>query len=192
MGVQYIAGVDEVGRGCLAGEVLAAAVILNPDIHIKDLNDSKKISSQKRTFLAGLIKNQALDFAIGAASVEEIDRLNILNATMLAMQRAVLALKIKPHQVVVDGNQCPSLEIPVTAIVGGDGKVPSISAASILAKVERDKQLTELHDLYPQYGFDKHKGYPTKLHLEQIKNHGVSVYHRKTFKPVQKYLNSII
>lgn len=192
MGVQYIAGVDEVGRGCLAGEVLAAAVILNPNINIKDLNDSKKISSRKRTLLAGLIKEQALDFAIGTASVEEIDQLNILNATMLAMQRAVLALKIRPHQVVVDGNQCPNLEIPVTAVVGGDGTVPSISAASILAKVERDKKLTDLHSLYPQYGFDKHKGYPTKLHLEQIKNHGVSVYHRKTFKPVQKYLNSII
>jgi ribonuclease HII len=187
----YVAGVDEVGRGPLAGDVVTAAVILNPQHPIVGLNDSKKLSELKRTVLANEIKNHAVAWAIGRASAQEVDELNILEATMLAMQRAVSSLAIKPEKVFVDGNKCPKLDVPVEAIVQGDGLIDCISAASILAKVQRDSEMVELHRLYPSYGFKQHKGYPTKLHLQKIQEHGITPYHRTTFGPVRRYLEAL-
>jgi len=182
-----ICGVDEAGRGPLAGPVSAAAVILDPARPIEGLADSKKLSEKQRDRLAPLIRARALAWAVAYAEVEEIDRLNILQATLLAMKRAVEALSIRPQQVLVDGLYCPQTGIPSQAIVKGDSKVAAISAASILAKTARDELMLQLHGRYPQYGFDAHKGYPTAAHLAALREHGVSVVHRKTFKPVRQF-----
>jgi ribonuclease HII len=183
-----VAGVDEAGRGPLAGNVVAAAVILD-DLHpIKGLNDSKKLSAGQREKLFAEIHAKALCVSVGEASVEEIDRLNILQATMLAMQRAVHGLRLKPGKVLVDGNRLPKLDVLAEAMVGGDAKVQAISAASIIAKVTRDRQCEELHALYPQYGFDAHKGYGTAAHLAALKEHGATAIHRKSFAPVAQAL----
>ena len=187
---KLIAGVDEAGRGPLVGNVVAAAVILDPNSMIPELDDSKKISEIKRIFLSTEIKTKALCWSIGQASPDEIDRLNILQASLLAMQRAVLNLKHIPEKVLVDGNVVPRLNIESEAIVGGDGKIPSISAASIIAKVTRDEQMKILDAEYPEYGFAKHKGYPTKKHMEALKKFGVLKDYRKTFKPVKNILNN--
>jgi ribonuclease HII len=185
-----VCGVDEAGRGPLAGPVVAAAVILDPARPIDGLNDSKQLSARRRVFLAEQIRRSALAWAVAAASVEEIDRINILQASLLAMQRAVTALvdrhRLLPVQVLVDGNRCPELAYPVSAIIGGDGKIAAIAAASILAKTVRDDGMLELHAAYPQYGFDRHMGYPTALHLQALGEHGASPHHRRSFGPVAR------
>jgi ribonuclease HII len=185
-----VCGVDEAGRGPLAGPVVAAAVILDPARPIAGLNDSKRLSARRRAFLAEQIRRSALAWAVAAASVEEIDRINILQASLLAMQRAVNALvdryRLLPVQVLVDGNRCPELAYPVAAIIGGDGKIAAIAAASILAKTVRDDGMRELHAAYPQYGFDRHMGYPTALHLQALREHGASPHHRRSFGPVAR------
>jgi len=186
-----ICGVDEAGRGPLAGPVSAAAVILDPANPIPGLNDSKKLSEKQRDKLALLIRERALAWAVAYASVEEIDRLNILQATLLAMQRAVQALSIQPQQVLVDGLYCPQTGIPSEAIVKGDSKVAAISAASILAKTDRDALMLQLDAQYPQYGFSIHKGYPTAAHLAALRAHGASEVHRKSFKPVRELLRVV-
>lgn len=183
------AGVDEVGRGPLVGAVVTAAVILDPDNPIEGLNDSKKLSEKKRNALAEEIKTKALTWSLGRAEPAEIDELNILHATMLAMQRAVAGLTVQPELALIDGNRCPELSMPAKAVVGGDGLEPAISAASIIAKVARDQEMTELDQQYPQYQFAKHKGYPTKLHLELLAQHGACPEHRRSFKPVQRVLS---
>ncbi|MDA8621053.1 ribonuclease HII [Psychrosphaera sp.] len=183
-----IAGVDEVGRGPLVGDVVTAAVILDPNKPIEGLTDSKKLSEKKRVALAEIIKRDALAWAIGRADPSEIDELNILHATMLAMQRAVARLDIQPEHVLIDGNRVPELPIAGNAVVKGDALVPEISAASIIAKVARDQEMDELDQLHPEYGFAKHKGYPTKLHFEMLAKYGPTPHHRKSFKPVQKAL----
>ncbi|MDG2954464.1 ribonuclease HII [Bisgaard Taxon 10/6] len=185
-GYELIAGVDEVGRGPLVGAVVTAAVILDPNNPIAGLADSKKLSEKKRLALAAEIKEKALAWALGRAEAEEIDKLNILHATMLAMQRAVKSLKISPHLVLVDGNRVPKLDMPAQAIVKGDGKVAEISAASILAKVARDQEMEALDKRFPQYEFAKHKGYPTKVHLEKLAQFGALPQHRRSFAPVRK------
>jgi len=185
-----VCGVDEAGRGPLAGPVSAAAVILDPASPIPDLADSKRLSERQRDRLAGIIRERALAWAVTYAEVEEIDRLNILQATLLAMQRAVLALSMRPHQVLVDGLYCPQTGIPSQAIVKGDSKVAAISAASILAKTARDGLMRDLHEQYPHYGFDSHKGYPTAAHLLALREFGVSLVHRKSFRPVRELLCS--
>ncbi len=180
-----IAGVDEAGRGPLCGPVYAAAVILDPARPIDGLNDSKKLSEKKREALAPLIRERALAWAVGIATVEEIDRLNILHATMLAMRRAVEGLAVPPDQVLVDGNRIPpGLTVPARAIVGGDASEAAISAASILAKTGRDHEMMALAALYPQYGIAKHKVYPTAEHLAALRAHGPSPIHRRSFAPV--------
>lgn len=184
----HIAGVDEVGRGPLAGPVVAAAVILDPKQPIEGLNDSKKITEKQRDRLDIEIKELALCWALGRAEVAEIDGLNILQASLLAMQRAVEALSIVPDQVEVDGNRPPILAMPVTAIIGGDGLIPAISAASIIAKVARDAEMVALAQLFPQYGFERHKGYGTKAHLAALAEHGPTPHHRHSFAPVRKAL----
>ena len=182
------AGVAAAGRGPLAGPVVAAAVILD-DLHpIKGLGDSKAIGPRRREALYDEIRARALCCAIASASAEEIDRLNILQATLLAMRRAVEALRLLPHRVVVDGNRVPPLSMPVAAVVKGDALVPAISAASILAKVHRDRLCLELHAQYPQYGFDAHKGYPTAEHLAALRQHGACVEHRRSYAPVRAVL----
>lgn len=179
------AGVDEAGRGPLCGPVYAAAVILDPLRPIDGLNDSKKLSEKKREALAPLIRERALAWAVGIATVEEIDRLNILHATMLAMRRAVEGLAVPPDQVLIDGNRVPpGLAVPARAIVGGDASEAAISAASILAKTGRDHEMMALAALYPQYGIAKHKGYPTAEHLAALRIHGPSPIHRRSFAPV--------
>lgn len=183
-----IAGVDEAGRGPLAGNVVAAAVILDDLNPIKGLNDSKKLTALRREKLFVEIHAKALCVSVGQASVEEIDRLNILQATMLAMQRAVNGLRLKPGKVLVDGNRIPKLDVLAEAIVGGDAKVQAISAASIIAKVTRDRQCDELHAEFPQYGFDAHKGYGTAAHLAALQKHGATPAHRKSYAPVAKAL----
>ncbi|HDR1924001.1 ribonuclease HII [Pasteurella multocida] len=190
-GVELIAGVDEVGRGPLVGAVVTAAVILDPHQPILGLNDSKKLSEKKRLLLAEEIKQKALAWSLGRAEAEEIDQLNILHATMLAMKRAVENLKIQPHFVLVDGNRVPELMIPAQAIVKGDGLVAEISAASILAKVARDQEMAELDKRYPEYAFAQHKGYPTALHLAKLAELGPLAQHRRSFAPVQKLLNTL-
>ena len=179
-----LAGVDEAGRGPLAGPVVAAAVILDDLKPIKGLADSKKLTAKIRDRLFDEIRAKALCFAIAEASVEEIDSLNILQATMLAMQRAVEALRLKPTLVYVDGNRLPILDVRAEAIVKGDEKVQEISAASILAKVHRDRMCEEMHRQYPDYGFDAHKGYGTAVHLKALQSLGPTPFHRKTFAPV--------
>ena len=186
----YTAGVDEAGRGPLAGPVIAAAVILPADHGLEGLTDSKKLTEARREALAEAIREQAVAWALGRAEVEEIDRLNILQASLLAMQRAVAALDVRPRQVLVDGNRCPDLDCPVEAIVRGDAMVPAISAASILAKVARDREMCELDARYPQYQLARHKGYPTRVHLEALAEHGVSVIHRRSFGPVRRLLEA--
>ncbi|MFN7369009.1 MAG: ribonuclease HII [Burkholderiales bacterium] len=181
-----VCGVDEAGRGPLAGAVVAAAVILHPDRAIPGLADSKKLSARKRERLALEIKQQAWAWAVAEASVEEIDQLNILQASLLAMKRAVMSLSLVPDRVLVDGNQLPDLPYSVQAIIGGDASQPSISAASILAKTSRDAALIELDQRYPDYGFAQHKGYPTPQHLQAIRQYGVLPVHRKSFAPVAK------
>lgn len=186
--ILLVCGVDEAGRGPLAGPVSAAAVILD-DVHpIAGLADSKKLSEKQRDLLAPIIRERALAWAVAYAEVEEIDRLNILQATLLAMRRAVLALPVQPHQILVDGLHCPQTGIASQAIVKGDSKVAAISAASILAKTARDELMLNLHERYPQYGFDGHKGYPTAAHLAALREHGVSEVHRRSFKPVRDLL----
>ena len=179
-----VCGIDEAGRGPLAGPVVAAAVILDPARPIAGLDDSKKLSEKKRVLLAELIRREAVSWAVAEASVEEIDRLNILQATFLAMQRAVAALAVRPESALVDGNRCPRLDVPVEAVVKGDGKIASIAAASILAKTARDAGMLDLHTLYPQYGFDRHMGYPTAAHFAALNEHGASPVHRRSFGPV--------
>lgn len=183
-----IAGVDEAGRGPLIGSVVTAAVILNPARPIAGLNDSKKLSEKKRERLFGEIQQHALAWCIAEATHTEIDELNILHATMLAMKRAIEGLTITPYKALIDGNRCPETHITCQAIVGGDGLEQSIGAASILAKVSRDRQLRVLDSHYPQYGLAKHKGYPTKAHLEAIAQHGILPEHRKSYAPIKKYI----
>lgn len=186
---KLIAGVDEVGRGPLVGAVVTAAVILDPERPIAGLADSKKLSEKKRLLLAEEIKEKALAWSLGRAEAAEIDQLNILQATMLAMCRAVQGLHIQPDFVLIDGNRIPSaLNIAAQAVVKGDSLVAEISAASILAKVARDQEMLLLHQKYPQYGFDRHKGYPTKLHLEMLEKYGILAEHRQSFAPVKKYI----
>jgi ribonuclease HII len=183
-----LCGVDEAGRGPLAGPVVAAAVILHPERPIPGLADSKVLTARKREALFDEIRERALAWRIAEASVEEIDRLNILHATMLAMQRAVHGLidsGVMPDLVQVDGNRCPQVKCAVEAIVKGDALVPAISAASILAKVSRDRQLLTLHAEFPQYGFDAHSGYPTPQHLAALTEHGATIHHRRSFAPVR-------
>ncbi len=188
-GQALICGVDEAGRGPLAGAVFAAAVILNPEKPIIGLADSKKLSEKKRDLLAEQIKEHALAWAVASCSAQEIDEINILQASLLAMKRAVEALKLQPSEALVDGLHCPKLSIATRAIVKGDSKEACISAASILAKTARDAELYILDRQYPEYGFAKHKGYPTPLHMEMLQKHGVSDIHRKTYAPVKKLLN---
>lgn len=183
-----IAGVDEAGRGPLAGPVVAAAVILDDLKPIKGLADSKQLTAKRREKLYDEIRAKALCCSIAQATVEEIDRLNILQATMLAMQRAVQGLRLKPAKVLVDGNRLPALDVLAEAIVSGDALVPAISAASILAKVSRDRMLLELHALHPEFGFDRHKGYGTAQHLRALQTHGALAVHRRSFAPVARAL----
>lgn len=183
-----VAGVDEAGRGPLAGPVVAAAVILDDLKPIKGLNDSKVLTARARDRLFDEIHAKALCFCIAHATVEEIDTLNILQATMLAMRRAVEGLRLRPHKVLVDGNRLPVLRITAEAIVKGDAKVKAISAASILAKVHRDRLCVELHEQHPHYGFDGHKGYPTPEHLAALRTHGACPAHRRSFAPVREVL----
>lgn len=184
-----IAGLDEAGRGPLAGPVVAAAVILDPGKSLDGLADSKALSPRRRIHLAEFIKRQALCWAVGTASVGEIDRINILQATLLAMQRAVTGLRLSPTQLLVDGNQLPrSLACPAKAIVRGDQTVDCISAASIIAKTYRDELMSELDSLYPQYGFKDHKGYGTRRHIEALERFGVSPVHRRSFAPVRRMI----
>lgn len=180
-----ICGVDEAGRGPLAGPVYAAAVILDENRPIEGLADSKKLSEKKRDKLAVEIRQHALAWAIGRADVEEIDRINILQASLLAMRRAVESLPLMPGEVLVDGLHCPALPVPAKAIVKGDDSVAQIAAASILAKTARDAAMLALHDIYPQYGFDRHKGYGTADHLAALREHGASPVHRGSFAPVK-------
>ena len=184
--VGLVAGVDEAGRGPLAGPVVAAAVILDDLKPIKGLNDSKKLSEKRREKLYDEILANALCCSIAEASVEEIDQFNILQATLLAMRRAVDGLRLKPVKVLVDGNRLPVLDVRAEAIVQGDALVPAISAASILAKVHRDRMCAQLHAQYPQYGFDRHKGYGTAEHLKALADHGPSPWHRSSFAPVAR------
>ena len=184
--VGLVAGVDEAGRGPLAGPVVAAAVILDDLQPIRGLNDSKKLSEKRREKLYDEILAKALCCSIAEASVQEIDQLNILQATMLAMRRAVDGLRLKPVKVLVDGNRLPVLDVRAEAIVQGDALVPAISAASILAKVHRDRMCAQLHAQYPQYGFDRHKGYGTAEHLQALSEHGPSPWHRSSFAPVAR------
>ena len=183
-----VAGVDEVGRGPLAGPVMTAAVILPSEYNIPGLNDSKKLSKAKRQDLDQLIRQQAVCWALGEATVEEIDQLNILHATMLAMQRAVNALEIQPELVLIDGNRCPELPMRSRAIIGGDGLEPAISAASILAKVARDHLMERYALEFPHYGFERNSGYPTAQHRQALQEYGVTRIHRRSFAPVQKAL----
>jgi len=184
----YVAGVDEAGRGPLAGAVFAAAVILDPTKPITGLNDSKKLSEKRREVLFVEIQTKALAWSIAEASAAEIDAINILQASLLAMQRAVAGLSVVPTEVLVDGNRAPVFACPARAIIGGDALEPCISAASILAKVARDRTLLDLHARYPQYGFDRHKGYPTAEHMAALVAHGACPEHRRSFAPVKRVL----
>ena len=183
-----IAGVDEVGRGPLAGPVVTAAVILDPNNPIAGLDDSKKLTEKKRIILAEQIKEKALCYSIARAEYTEIDELNIFQATLLAMKRAVAGLTMKPDRVLVDGKFCPDIPFPCEAVIKGDSRVAAISAASILAKVNRDNEMIAMEENYPGYGFAKHKGYPTKVHIEALEKLGITPIHRRSFKPVKKIL----
>ncbi len=186
---RHVAGVDEVGRGPLAGPVVAAAVILDPARPIDGLADSKQLSEARREALAGQIRAQALAWALGRAEVEEIDRINILQASLLAMRRALAALAVVPDYALIDGNRCPApLDCPAEAVIKGDQRVAVISAASIIAKVARDREMIVLDDDYPGYGLASHKGYPTRAHIEALQRQGVTAIHRRSFGPVRKLL----
>ncbi len=187
----WVAGVDEVGRGPLAGPVVTAAVILDPERPVSGLADSKVLSEKKREALFEEIQMNAKAWAIGRAEVEEIDKINILQATMLAMQRAVAGLALQPGHVLVDGNRCPAFPCTAEAIIKGDGKIPAISAASIIAKVTRDREMVLLDAEYPGYGLAGHKGYPTKAHMTALQNLGVTPIHRRSFAPVRRALKHI-
>ncbi len=190
-GLRLVAGVDEVGRGPLAGPVVAAAVILDPARPIAGLADSKKLSEARREALAPLIREQALAWALGRAEVEEIDTLNILQASLLAMRRALLALPVAPELALIDGNRCPAgLPCPAEAVVKGDSRVAAISAASIIAKVARDQEMQALDAQYPGYGLAAHKGYPSPAHLEALGRLGVTIIHRRSFAPVRRLLEA--
>ncbi|MDY1046900.1 ribonuclease HII [Pseudomonas coleopterorum] len=182
---ELVAGVDEVGRGPLCGAVVTAAVILNPRRPILGLNDSKKLTEARRELLYDEICEKALAWCIARAEVEEIDRLNILHATMLAMQRAVQGLSITPRLALIDGNRCPQLDVPSAPVIQGDAKVPAIAAASILAKVSRDREMSAFELIYPGYGMGGHKGYPTPVHLEALTRLGPTPIHRRSFAPVR-------
>jgi len=186
-----MAGVDEVGRGPLAGPVVAAAVILEANGNIRGLNDSKLLTAEERERLDGEIRKRAICWSIGEASVAEIDTLNILHAALLAMRRAVEGLVRQPQIVLVDGNQRPQLTMPVRTVVGGDAKVRAISAASIVAKVHRDRLCQQLHDEHPQYGFGSHKGYSTPEHLNALRQHGACPHHRRSFAPVRSVVDQL-
>jgi ribonuclease HII len=190
--MEIICGIDEAGRGPLVGNVLAGAVILNPHCPILGLKDSKKLSSSQRNVLYEEIMQRSLAWGIGSASPQEIDQLNILGATMLAMKRAlhhlIIQFKISPNLVLVDGNRIPEIDIYARAIIKGDTKEPSISAASILAKVTRDREMLQMHQQYPDYGFDQHMGYPTKMHLLKLAQNGLIPGYRHSFKPVKDLL----
>ncbi|MBV7316245.1 ribonuclease HII [Shewanella sp. NIFS-20-20] len=188
LGQGLVAGVDEVGRGPLVGDVVTAAVILDPANPIAGLNDSKKLSEKKRDGLFDTIMANALAVSVGRASPAEIDELNILHATMLAMQRAVAGLSVTPIRILVDGNRTPDFGIEADAVIKGDGLIACISAASIIAKVIRDREMAELDSKYPQFAFAKHKGYPTKAHFEAIAAHGIVPEHRRSFRPVKEWL----
>lgn len=185
---RHTAGVDEAGRGPLAGPVFAAAVILNHKKPIAGLDDSKKLSPRRRAELEVIIKERALSWSIAKAEVAEIDQMNILVASLLAMKRAVQGLEIQPQFALIDGNKLPGLNCPARAVVGGDALHDEISAASILAKQARDRDMIELADLFPQYGFERHKGYPTKAHLQALQIYGVTEQHRRSFSPVRNLL----
>ena len=186
------AGVDEAGRGPLVGNVVAAAVILDPEHPIEGLDDSKKLSATRREALAAQIRVQALAWQVTSVSPEDIDRLNILHATMYAMQQAVDGLTTIPDHAFIDGNRCPALSVAATAVIKGDARVAAISAASILAKVERDAQMDALHAEYPQYGFAQHKGYPTKAHMQALEEFGVCPQHRRSYGPVRRILEGAV
>jgi ribonuclease HII len=183
-----IAGLDEVGRGCIAGAVFSAAVILNPDAPIPGLADSKKLSPKQRDELADLIKRSALCWSIGRSECSEIDRVNILQASLLAMRRAFSTLSVRPDKALVDGNKVPDLPCPSEAVIKGDALIPAISAASILAKVARDSEMAFLDSVYPGYEFYRHKGYPTALHLQRLALLGITPIHRRSFAPVKPYI----
>jgi ribonuclease HII len=187
-GFWFIAGVDEVGRGPLAGPVFASACILPGKFDLPGLNDSKKLSAKKREYLAEKIKEQAVAFALGSASAAEIDRINILQASKLAMKRALANLSVSPDFVLVDGRDRLNIDLPHRPVIGGDGLCAGIAAASILAKVARDKLMDEIHEIYPQYCFDQHKGYGTALHLELIAKFGPCPIHRRSFSPIKEML----
>jgi ribonuclease HII len=184
----HVAGVDEAGRGPLAGPVIAAAVILDPENPVIGLKDSKQLTPSRREALYLEITQKAIAWEVGRAGVEEIDRLNILQATLLAMQRAVVRLSPPARYVLVDGNQCPRLDCPVEAVVGGDSTIAAISAASIIAKVTRDREMVELDRRYPGYGLARHKGYPSREHLLALQQLGVTPLHRRSYAPVRKLL----
>jgi len=186
----HVCGVDEAGRGPLAGPVYAAAVILDPANPVAGLADSKKLTARRREIVAAEIRAKATSWSVASASVEEIDALNILKASLLAMRRAVESLALVPGEVLVDGLHCPQLAVPVRAVVRGDATVAEISAASILAKVARDAVMQELHARFPQYGFNLHKGYPTAAHLAALRTHGVSSVHRRSYAPVRALLGT--
>lgn len=186
--VRRIAGVDEVGRGPLAGPVIAAAVILDPDNPIAGLRDSKKLSEKQREKLEISIKAMALAYSYGRSEPDEIDEINILQASLLAMSRAIDSLSIDPDHVLVDGNRTPNTVYPVIAIIKGDNSEDCIAAASIIAKVKRDNEMKALHEHHPEYGFDRHKGYPTKYHLQALRQYGITRHHRRSFGPVKNLL----
>lgn len=188
--VSLICGVDEAGRGPLFGDVVAAAVILDPNNPIEGLGDSKKLTEKVREKLYKKIFLQAMSVGVGRASVEEIDHLNILHASMLAMQRAVENLSITPDLALIDGNRCPKLSCLSEAIIKGDAKEACIGAASIIAKVTRDREMLEWHSKFPHYGLNKHKGYPTQAHLQALEEHGVSPHHRQSFAPVRRLIGT--
>ena len=190
-GYTAVCGIDEAGRGPLAGPVYAAAVWLPEGLVIDGLNDSKKLSEKRRLALCEEIKEKALSWSLGRAEPHEIDELNILHATMLAMQRAVAGLKIVPEYVLIDGNRCPALPMPSMAVVKGDSRVAEISAASIIAKVRRDAEMAALDLTYPAYGFAQHKGYPTAFHLEKLAEHGATEHHRRSFGPMKRALGLV-
>ena len=183
-----IAGVDEAGRGPLAGPVVSAAVILNPVVNLIGLNDSKKLSEEKRQSLSNEIKIHSVSWSIGVATVQEIDDINILRASLLSMTRAIKNLSEVPEKVIVDGQYTPEIDVPCEAIIRGDSLEESIMAASILAKVERDKIMLELDKKYPNYKFGQHKGYPTKIHMDALREFGPCIEHRQSFKPIKNYL----
>lgn len=187
--MKLVAGVDEVGRGPLAGPVVAAAVILNPEYPIEGLTDSKKLTEKKRELLSCVIKERALAWYIARVDVDVIDQINILQASLLAMKQAVEGLSVLPQHVKVDGKQCPDLSISMEAIIKGDLTEPEISAASIIAKVARDREMIEMDQIYPEYGFAKHKGYPTKQHREALARYGITPIHRRSYAPVKAFLS---